>query len=181
MAAMVASVASPSPSSSSTAASAAAVAVVPSITPITPTATEAVLDEKATVLTTTTADDATAPPSPTKPVQANKARCFLCKTKVSLLLSSRVLPDPVPDRSLSQSKSPTSVAVVGLDGRDVFCHDRSSLPSPSPLVEYVYCDSHRIPATHDCEFDIKKMHQENLEKNLAKLGTQKGGSSFNRI
>ncbi|CAG8492339.1 5974_t:CDS:2 [Racocetra fulgida] len=48
--------------------------------------------------------------------------------------------------------------------------------------EYVYCDNHKIPDKHDCDFDFAKMGKDILAKNNPKLNeVHKGGRSFNRI
>ncbi|CAG8536968.1 14436_t:CDS:2 [Dentiscutata erythropus] len=48
--------------------------------------------------------------------------------------------------------------------------------------QYVYCDNHKIPDKHDCDFDFAKMGKDILAKNNPKLNeVHKGGRSFNRI
>ncbi|CAI2162531.1 20553_t:CDS:10 [Funneliformis geosporum] len=48
--------------------------------------------------------------------------------------------------------------------------------------EYVFCDSHKVPDKHDCDFDFAKMGKDILAKNNPKLNdVHKGGRSFNRI
>jgi len=48
--------------------------------------------------------------------------------------------------------------------------------------EYVFCDTHKVPDKHDCDFDFAKMGKDILAKNNPKLNeVHKGGRSFNRI
>jgi len=48
--------------------------------------------------------------------------------------------------------------------------------------EYVYCDIHKVPEKHECDFDFAKMGKDILAKNNPKLNdVHKGGRSFNRI
>jgi len=48
--------------------------------------------------------------------------------------------------------------------------------------EYVFCDSHKVPDKHDCDFDFAKMGKDILAKNNPKLNdVHKGGRSFNRL
>ncbi|CAG8540674.1 3208_t:CDS:2 [Ambispora leptoticha] len=79
---------------------------------------------------------------PTRPVQKNKARCFLCRAKI-----------PLAKQTINKCR-----------------------------CEYVYCDIHKIPDKHDCDFDFAKMGKDILTKNNPKLNeVHKGGRSFNRI
>jgi len=91
------------------------------ITPI-PTATEAI--------------------QPARPVQSNKARCFMCRAKI-----------PLAKQSINKCR-----------------------------CDYVYCDIHKAPDQHDCDFDFAKMGKDILAKNNPRLNdVHKGGRSFNRI
>ncbi|CAG8449286.1 11667_t:CDS:2 [Acaulospora morrowiae] len=48
--------------------------------------------------------------------------------------------------------------------------------------EYVFCDNHKVPEKHECDFDFAKMGKDILAKNNPKLNdVHKGGRSFNRI
>ncbi|CAG8490355.1 5117_t:CDS:2 [Diversispora eburnea] len=48
--------------------------------------------------------------------------------------------------------------------------------------EYVFCDAHKVPEKHECDFDFAKMGKDILAKNNPKLNeVPKGGRSFNRI
>jgi len=48
--------------------------------------------------------------------------------------------------------------------------------------EYVFCDSHRYPEKHDCDFDYAGTGRQQLEKLNPKVNERpKGGRSFNRI
>ncbi|KAJ1855526.1 hypothetical protein GGH12_004886 [Coemansia sp. RSA 1822] len=47
---------------------------------------------------------------------------------------------------------------------------------------YFFCDKHRYPEQHECEFDFMTCDRLNLEKNNPKLNSRpKGGLSFTRI
>jgi len=47
---------------------------------------------------------------------------------------------------------------------------------------YIFCDSHKIPDQHNCDFDFKKQGRELLMKNNPKINDHpKGGRSFTRI
>ncbi|KAG9291734.1 hypothetical protein G9A89_012019 [Geosiphon pyriformis] len=80
--------------------------------------------------------------SPTRPIQKNKARCFMCRAKI-----------PLAKQTINKCR-----------------------------CEYVYCDIHKVPDKHDCDFDFAKMGKDILTKNNPKLNeVHKGGRSFNRI
>jgi len=79
---------------------------------------------------------------PARPVQTNKARCFLCRAKI-----------PLAKQTVNKCR-----------------------------CEYIYCDLHKVPDKHDCDFDFAKMGKDILAKNNPKLNdVHKGGRSFNRI
>ncbi|CAG8600344.1 6850_t:CDS:2 [Paraglomus brasilianum] len=79
---------------------------------------------------------------PPRPVQTNKARCFLCRAKI-----------PLAKQTVNKCR-----------------------------CEYIYCDLHKVPDKHDCDFDFAKMGKDILAKNNPKLNdVHKGGRSFNRI
>ncbi|CAO3669256.1 unnamed protein product [Umbelopsis ramanniana] len=47
---------------------------------------------------------------------------------------------------------------------------------------YTFCDSHRYPDRHDCDFDYAKLGRDLLAKNNPKLNQRpKGGRTFQRI
>lgn len=77
-----------------------------------------------------------------RPVQTNKARCFMCRAKI-----------PLAKQTINRCR-----------------------------CEYVFCDTHKVPDKHDCDFDFAKMGKDILAKNNPKLNdVHKGGRSFNRI
>ncbi|ORX44266.1 hypothetical protein DM01DRAFT_248999, partial [Hesseltinella vesiculosa] len=48
--------------------------------------------------------------------------------------------------------------------------------------EYVFCDSHRYPDKHDCQFDHVSLDKDILAKNNPKLNDRpRGGRSFQRL
>ncbi|KAI9268896.1 hypothetical protein BDA99DRAFT_546175 [Phascolomyces articulosus] len=79
---------------------------------------------------------------PSKPVQKNTGRCFMCRSKIPLA------------KQLSNK-----------------CR-----------CEYVFCDSHRYPDKHDCDFDHASMDKDILAKKNPKLNERpRGGRSFQRL
>ncbi|ORZ24407.1 hypothetical protein BCR42DRAFT_365761 [Absidia repens] len=77
-----------------------------------------------------------------KPIQKNKGRCFVCRTKIPL------------------TKQLTNKC----------------------RCEYVFCDSHRYPDKHECQFDHASMDKDILTKNNPKLNDRpRGGRSFQRL
>jgi len=97
-----------------------------------------------------TSEQQSSPPIPTedqpsqhtRPVQPNKARCFMCRAKI-----------PLAKQTINKCR-----------------------------CEYVFCDTHKVPDKHDCDFDFAKMGKDILAKNNPKLNdVHKGGRSFNRI
>ncbi|CAO3633090.1 unnamed protein product [Mucor fragilis] len=76
-------------------------------------------------------------------------------------------------------------AVQKNKGRCFSC--RSKIPLAKQLTnkcrcEYVFCDTHRYPDKHDCNFDHAKNDKDILAKNNPKLNDKpRGGNSFNRI
>ncbi|KAI9503382.1 hypothetical protein BX070DRAFT_183546, partial [Coemansia spiralis] len=70
-------------------------------------------------------------------------------------------------------------------GRCFQCRARVALVKQTTnkcRCEYVFCDSHRLPDQHDCEFDFMTRERKTLEKNNPKLNMKrKGGLSFTRI
>ncbi|KAG2227932.1 hypothetical protein INT45_011955 [Circinella minor] len=79
---------------------------------------------------------------PSKPVQKNTGRCFMCRSKIPLA------------KQLSNK-----------------CR-----------CDYVFCDSHRYPDKHDCDFDHASMDKDILAKKNPKLNERpRGGRSFQRL
>ncbi|KAI7857021.1 hypothetical protein BDC45DRAFT_436473 [Circinella umbellata] len=79
---------------------------------------------------------------PSKPVQKNTGRCFMCRSKIPLA------------KQLSNK-----------------CR-----------CEYVFCDSHRYPDKHDCDFDHASLDKDILAKKNPKLNERpRGGRSFQRL
>jgi hypothetical protein len=42
--------------------------------------------------------------------------------------------------------------------------------------EYIFCDSHRVPSKHNCDFDHQQLNKDILEKKNPKITSNKGGS-----
>ncbi|KAJ2794971.1 hypothetical protein H4R20_006045 [Coemansia guatemalensis] len=113
-------------------------------------------------------------------------------SSTATLVSSSV-PAPVPQSPLSQltgSSSGASTPSAGKraqakKGRCFLCRSRVPLVKQTTnrcRCDYVFCDSHRYPDKHNCEFDFKTSDRVNLEKFNPKLhGKPKGGLSFTRI
>ncbi|KAG2199487.1 hypothetical protein INT46_007107 [Mucor plumbeus] len=82
--------------------------------------------------------------------------------------------DDTPKKAIQKNK-----------GRCFSC--RSKIPLAKQLTnkcrcEYVFCDTHRYPDKHDCNFDHAKNDKDILAKNNPKLNDKpRGGNSFNRI
>ncbi|KAJ2782372.1 hypothetical protein H4R18_002305 [Coemansia javaensis] len=70
-------------------------------------------------------------------------------------------------------------------GRCFQCRSRVPLVKQTTnrcRCDYVFCDAHRYPDKHSCEFDYKTSDRANLEKHNPKLNEKrKGGLSFTRI
>lgn len=50
------------------------------------------------------------------------------------------------------------------------------------FIDFVFCDAHKAPGKHDCEFDFAKMGKDLLTKANPKLNEKPtGGRSFTRI
>ncbi|KAI8886979.1 hypothetical protein K501DRAFT_321664 [Backusella circina FSU 941] len=70
-------------------------------------------------------------------------------------------------------------------GRCFSC--RSKIPLSKQLTnkcrcEYIFCDTHRFPDKHQCDFDHATMDKDILAKNNPKLNEKpRGGNSFQRI
>ncbi|KAI9320605.1 hypothetical protein BX666DRAFT_1213188 [Dichotomocladium elegans] len=70
-------------------------------------------------------------------------------------------------------------------GRCFSC--RTKIPLAKQLsnkcrCEYVFCDSHRYPDKHDCDFDHASMDKDLLAKKNPKLNERpRGGRSFQRL
>ncbi|ORX68586.1 hypothetical protein DL89DRAFT_207263, partial [Linderina pennispora] len=78
----------------------------------------------------------------TKRAQANKGRCFKCRSRVPLV------------------KQTTNKC----------------------RCEHIFCDTHRFPDQHACEFDFMSRDRKDLEKRNPKINDHpKGGRSFTRI
>ncbi|KAI7894708.1 uncharacterized protein EV154DRAFT_536481 [Mucor mucedo] len=79
----------------------------------------------------------------------------------------------------------TTTIVQKNKGRCFSC--RVKIPLAKQLTnkcrcEYVFCDTHRYPDKHDCNFDHAKKDKEILLKNNPKLHDKpRGGNSFNRL
>ncbi|KAI8641682.1 hypothetical protein BD408DRAFT_444116 [Parasitella parasitica] len=83
-------------------------------------------------------------------------------------------PDNTPKKTIQKNK-----------GRCFSC--RLKIPLAKQLTnkcrcEYVFCDTHRFPDKHECNFDHAKNDKDILAKNNPKLNDKpRGGNSFNRI
>ncbi|CEP08224.1 hypothetical protein [Parasitella parasitica] len=83
-------------------------------------------------------------------------------------------PDNTPNKAIQKNK-----------GRCFSC--RSKIPLAKQLTnkcrcEYVFCDTHRFPDKHECNFDHAQKDKDELAKNNPKLHDKpRGGNSFHRI
>ncbi|CAO3655375.1 unnamed protein product, partial [Mucor hiemalis] len=83
-----------------------------------------------------------------------------------------------------ENKEP-SKAIQKNKGRCFSC--RTKIPLAKQLTnkcrcEYVFCDTHRYPDKHDCNFDHAQNDKDILLKNNPKLHDKpRGGNSFNRL
>ncbi|KAJ2077873.1 hypothetical protein H4R24_004869 [Coemansia sp. RSA 988] len=89
-------------------------------------------------------------------------------------------------RSSSGVSTPTPAKrAQAKKGRCFLCRSRVPLVKQTTnrcRCDYVFCDSHRYPDNHNCEFDFKTSDRVNLEKFNPKLNSKpKGGLSFTRI
>ncbi|KAI8143178.1 hypothetical protein BJV82DRAFT_578894 [Fennellomyces sp. T-0311] len=84
-----------------------------------------------------------------------------------------------------QEEQPPSKPVQKSTGRCFMC--RTKIPLAKQLsnkcrCEYVFCDSHRYPDKHDCDFDHASMDKDILAKKNPKLNERpRGGRSFQRL
>ncbi|KAL0091021.1 hypothetical protein F4703DRAFT_1903535 [Phycomyces blakesleeanus] len=84
-----------------------------------------------------------------------------------------------------QEKEKEPSPVQKSKGRCFIC--RLKIPLAKQLsnkcrCEYVFCDSHRFPDKHNCEFDHASMDKGILAKNNPKLNDRpRGGRSFQRL
>lgn len=49
------------------------------------------------------------------------------------------------------------------------------------LLGYVFCQLHRLPEQHECEFDHKESGRKEAREKMVTLGPRKVGRSFQRI
>ncbi|KAF9382804.1 Rab5 GDP/GTP exchange factor [Podila verticillata] len=108
------------------------------------------------------------------------------------------VPQDVPTPSTSGVSTPVSVAsdapespapgekkVQTNKGRCYMC--RVKIPLAKQAIgkcrcDFVFCDAHKAPGKHDCEFDFAKMGKDLLTKANPKLNEKPaGGRSFTRI
>ncbi|CEG64937.1 hypothetical protein RMATCC62417_01827 [Rhizopus microsporus] len=86
---------------------------------------------------------------------------------------------------LSSSSSPSLPLEQKNKGRCFSC--RSKIPISKQLTnkcrcELVFCDTHRFPDKHDCQYDHAKKDKDILAKNNPKINERpRGGNSFHRI
>ncbi|KAJ1727873.1 hypothetical protein LPJ61_004346, partial [Coemansia biformis] len=90
-----------------------------------------------------------------------------------------------PLSSAASSASTPARKAQAKKGRCFACHLRVPLVKQTTnrcRCDYVFCDAHRYPDKHSCEFDFKASDRVNLEKHNPKLNERrKGGLSFTRI
>jgi hypothetical protein len=115
--------------------------------------------------TTAAAASSSEEQGPVRPVQERKDRCFKCNSKVSLNKSINIH---------------TFMYITIL-------YTRKQITIAKQITnkcrcEYIYCDNHRNPDQHDCDFDHLQMQKDLLAKRVPKLMDRKsGGRSFTRI
>ncbi|KAJ2772960.1 hypothetical protein IWQ56_001166 [Coemansia nantahalensis] len=97
-------------------------------------------------------------------------------------------PATVPHSPLAAALSSASTPArkpQARKGRCFLCRARVPLVKQTTnkcRCDYVFCDAHRYPDMHSCEFDFKASDRINLEKHNPKLNEKrKGGLSFTRI
>ncbi|GJJ75883.1 hypothetical protein EMPS_08241 [Entomortierella parvispora] len=94
--------------------------------------------------------------------------------------SSTAAMDTTPD-----APAPGERAVQVNKGRCFMC--RAKIPLAKQAInkcrcDYVFCDTHKATAKHDCDFDFAKMGKEQLTKANPKLNDKpRGGRSFTRL
>lgn len=122
-------------------------------------------------------------------------------TATEELQESSATPNPISEQVLPQS-SPSVANVISpiptedqlnqhtrpVQSNKARCFTcRAKIPLAKQTInkcrcEYVFCDTHKVPDKHDCDFDFAKMGKDILAKNNPKLNdVHKGGRSFNRI
>ncbi|KAJ2615059.1 hypothetical protein H4S08_001416 [Coemansia sp. RSA 1365] len=92
---------------------------------------------------------------------------------------------PLAGTSSGASTPTTAKRAQAKKGRCFLCRSRVPLVKQTTnrcRCDYVFCDSHRYPDKHSCEFDFKTSDRVNLEKFNPRLNDKpKGGLSFTRI
>ncbi|KAI8371610.1 uncharacterized protein BYT42DRAFT_520002 [Radiomyces spectabilis] len=117
-----------------------------------------------TIDTSIPSDHATCTPTPTEPVT----------TEPVVKDAEQQEEDPAPSRPVQTNK-----------GRCFTC--RTKIPLSKQVTnkcrcEYVFCDAHRYPDKHECDFDHASMDKGILAKNNPKLNERpRGGRSFQRL
>ncbi|OMJ15271.1 Zinc finger A20 and AN1 domain-containing stress-associated protein 7 [Smittium culicis] len=106
----------------------------------------------------------------------------------SLELQHEIKETPVPQEApvkveLAPSSPPKKVQTN--KGRCFICKGRIQLVKQTTnkcRCEKVFCDTHKFPDQHSCEFDFILRDRKELEKKNPKINDQpKGGRTFNRI
>jgi len=122
-------------------------------------------------------------------------------TATEELQESSATPNPISEQVLPQSSPSVTNVISPIPTEDqpnqhtrpvqlskARCFTcRAKIPLAKQTInkcrcEYVFCDTHKVPDKHDCDFDFAKMGKDILAKNNPKLNdVHKGGRSFNRI
>ncbi|KAF9423323.1 Rab5 GDP/GTP exchange factor [Podila epigama] len=134
---------------------------------------------------TSTTSSSTTAPAPT-PAPASTPVPQSDNVPAPAASSSSGVSTPVSETSdAPDSTVPGEKKVQTNKGRCYMC--RVKIPLAKQLIgkcrcEFVFCDAHKAPTKHDCEFDFAKMGKDLLTKANPKLNDKpSGGRSFTRI
>ncbi|KAI8060452.1 hypothetical protein BC940DRAFT_312041 [Gongronella butleri] len=122
-------------------------------------------------------------PAPTEPTQHQDKHWEEQKTQDD---QSSTAPTPAaPSLDAAKDENNDDKPVQKNKGRCFMC--RVKIPLAKQLTnkcrcDYVFCDSHRYPDKHECQFDHASMDKDILAKNNPKLNDRpRGGRSFQRL
>ncbi|KAJ1763281.1 hypothetical protein H4S00_003422, partial [Coemansia sp. D1744] len=138
--------------------------------------------QEPTVVSMSPAPSVLAVPAGMEPCTLPPAICE--KTSNSLPTSSMQSPLAQIAAAATGASTPTK-RVFNKKSRCAECKSRVPLAKQAInqcRCSYFFCDKHRYPEQHECEFDFMTCDRLNLEKNNPKLNSRpKGGLSFTRI
>ncbi|KAJ1780317.1 hypothetical protein LPJ54_000226 [Coemansia sp. RSA 1824] len=139
-------------------------------------------NDEPTVVSMSPAPSVLAVPAGMEPCTLPPAICE--KTSNSLPTSSMQSPLAQIAAAATGASTPTK-RVFNKKSRCAECKSRVPLAKQAInqcRCSYFFCDKHRYPEQHECEFDFMTCDRLNLEKNNPKLNSRpKGGLSFTRI